>query len=183
MKCGHSFKNGGDLIYVKDSIRPKPSLAEQYSMTVMHGNHPYYGPGSDGFRAVFFITALPSGNSTATPYQETQMTKEKLILNIMRSVTPILKKNGDIQSIAYLYGLFADAVIESKLNGSYDGTLIGEVGQTSDDFKSPPFLCIFTKLLGSIEEYNKNKCDKAMAEINLVKKCIETFVITKTFRK
>ena len=101
----------------------------------------------------------------------------------MRSVTPILKKNGDIQSIAYLYGLFADAVIESKLNGSYDGTLIGEVGHTSDDFKSPPFLRTFMNLLDSIEEYNKNKWYKAMAEINLAKKCIETYVITKTFHK
>ena len=106
----------GRIFYARDLIRPKPSLAEQYSMTVMHGNHPHCGPGSDGFRAVFFITALPFANSTATPYQETQMTKEKLILNIMRSVTPILKKNGDIQSIAYLYGLFDDAVIESKLS-------------------------------------------------------------------
>ena len=88
-----------------------------------------------------------------------------------------------MQSIAYLYGLFVNAVMESKLHGSYDGTLTKEVGHTSDDFKSPPFLRTFMNLLDSIEEYNKHKCDKAMAEINLVKKCIETFVITKTFRK
>ena len=73
--------------------------------------------------------------------------------------------------------------MESKLNGSYDETLIGEVGHTSDDFKSSPFIHIFRKLLESIDDYNKNKCDKAMAEINLAKKCIETFVITKTFHK
>ena len=45
--------------------------------------------------------------------------------------------------------------MESKLNGSYDETLIGEVGHTSDDFKSPPFLSILTKLLDCIEEYKK----------------------------
>ena len=171
----------GRIMYIDEKRRPKKKYTKKYTMTIMQGNHPHNGPGSNDFRAVIFFTALPRGSNEEHAYGDEQMSKERFIMTIIRTLLPSLKERNDILTIKRLYYAFACAVAESAQYGARDKTLINT--KTNADFGAVKFSNLIDKLVRCVEECNKdpNKSNKAI--VSMLKDMIGLFIPTKLCEK
>ena len=173
--------NWGRIMYVSDNRRPKKKIMKKYSMTIMQGNHPHNGPGSNTFRAVLFFTALPCGSNKDQAYGDTQMSKEGFIITIIRKTLPSLKKNNDILTIKRLYHSFASAVAESAQYGARDQTL--KNNSTKDDFGAAKFSHLINNLITCVEECNTDPSTRNEVMVLMAKDMIAFFIPTKLREK
>lgn len=180
------LKRWGRLIFTSSKTCPNPEKVEQYYMKVMHGNHPHKGPGCDDrVRMVLFFTGK-ARDSTIEPYKGTQMTKEKLLLKIIRNVRENMREKKEdewdhIAIIAYFYQCFAEAVQESLMYDSFDGTL--DKDQSSyHDFRTPAFLASFSAFVDSCGVYRKQKTLINKATMELMKSLFVNFTATKIWQ-
>ena len=139
----------------------RTNQSDQYHMNVMHGNHPHKGPGCDGSVRILLFFTGKARDSKIEPYTGTQMTKEKLLLKIIRDVRKKMEESKQdesehITTITYLYRCFAEAVQESLMCDSYDGTM--DKDQISVyDFKDKVWGDFFFAFITSCGEYLKKK--------------------------
>ena len=150
----------GRLIYASADRRVESEIAEQFSLTLMHGNHPHAGPGlpksrDELFRLCLFITAKPPGTPEKTNYNYTQMTREKLFYSMILGLKKKWKNEKTLKTdehkilLQYLHTLFVDAVIETGMNGTEDGTIYGDLTrrQSAD----------ILEILKCVESYREHK--------------------------
>ena len=173
--------NWGRIMYVSDNRRPKKKIMKKYSMTIMQGNHPHNGPGSNTFRAVLFFTALPCGSNKDQAYGDTQMSKEGFIITIIRKILPSLKKNNDILTIKRLYHSFASAVADSAQYGARDQTLTNN--STKDDFGAVKFSHLINNLITCVEKCNTDPSTRNAVMVSTAKDMIALFIPTKLCEK
>ena len=164
------IRNWGRLLYTNKGNTPKRTMAKQYSMTVMHGNHPHKSPGSNELRLIIFFTGRRRG-SDIKPYGGSQMTKPKLILKMIQQLRFEHEEKNikeDHVVLAYLYNCFAAATISDLFSHSFDGTLL-EDNPTKFDFKNQNWLRLFNNLVTCCEIYLASKSNYNLERMKLSK--------------
>ena len=152
----------GQLLFANDARRGEKKIVPQYSVQLLAGSHPHCGPGvvkGAGPRMVLFFTAAVEGTKSK-PYQDEQMTREKLMGHIIQKCLPPLvgpKSNRDYITIIYLSSIWAEYICNSSSHNSYDATAIEELG--SNGFKQG-FLRLYKEL-----------CSHSLCYYNLEAKC------------
>ena len=138
------------LVFTCKKRIPETTIRKPGHMTLMMGNHPHMGPGHDKFRLSIFFTgrAKTKSNSKSKSklpaYDGGQMSKEKLLLFMIREIITHFGTTGEqwndhVHIITYFYMCFANAVQETIMQGSYDGTYQNKNDGGQYDFKAKAF--------------------------------------------
>ena len=128
----------------------------------MLGNLPHKGPGGHK-RPVLFFTAQPRALQSA-PYSGTQMTKEKLILKIIRVIRDTTQDKADVNVITFLYRCMAEAMKTTIMTGAFDGTM--QVDQPDiTDFNNRTWLMRYNAFRVSVEEFRDCRCAQKETEM------------------
>ena len=149
---------------------------DQYLLTVIDRNIPYCGPGSESFCACIFLTIKPNDSEDIDYDGDPQMSREGLIMEIIRCVVPSLKKIQRSDVIRLLYRLFADATADSFKYGAFDGTMDGRSTFTAG------FKYLLSRLESAVIEDSKKKSPDSKHEVKVGKDLIELFEDAKPVR-
>lgn len=165
----------GRLLYTSKACTPIKIDCESGHITIMNGNHPHRSPGTDKYRIVVFFTGRTTDSDQAK-YNNTQMTKEKLLLKIARRIISCQRKENREQHIGlvtYIFECMANAVRDSLAYGSFDGTLDKD-GSTDNDFHDQKFVSNYQGFIKACTKFYEEKTDEREANMNARKQMFIT---------
>ena len=164
----------GQLCFATDSRRPEKKIAPKYSVHLFEGSHPHCGPGTIGAhtRMVLSFTAAKT-DSTAEPYNNEQMSREKLMGHLMHCVAPTLIANKDYITLSYLSSIWAEYVCNSAKHDSFDATAVAEF--EGSKLVTKRFIKMYKHLCQTALDHYNAPSAETKSNLDLVKQGFETY--------